>query len=73
VIPVKSTAGAGEKRLDPTVIQKNLGTGMYVEHVKFIRSLNELTRANKTIMTLPHNKHETILKIPTYTSQISHR
>lgn len=49
---VKSTAGAGEKRLDPTVIQKNLGTGMYVEHVKFIRSLNELTRANKTIMTL---------------------
>jgi hypothetical protein len=27
---VKSTAGAGEKRLDPTVIQKNLGTGMYV-------------------------------------------
>jgi hypothetical protein len=62
---VKSTAGAGEKRLDPTVIQKNLGTGMYVEHVKFIRSLNELTRANKTIMTLLFVKYRHIrLKFP---------
>lgn len=49
---LKSNAGGNEKRIDPTVIQKNLGTGMYVEHVKFIRSLNELTQANKTIMTL---------------------
>ncbi|XP_076104424.1 vitamin D3 receptor-like isoform X2 [Mytilus galloprovincialis] len=49
---VKTNQQEGEKRLDPTVIQKNLGTGMYVEHVKFIRSLNEITRANKTIMTL---------------------
>lgn len=46
------SSSLGEKGIDPTVIQKNLGTGMYVEHVKFIRSLNELTRANKTIMTL---------------------
>ncbi|XP_033757190.1 nuclear hormone receptor HR96-like [Pecten maximus] len=42
----------GEKTIGPQMIQNTLGNGMYIEHIKFVMSLNQLTQANKTIMTL---------------------
>lgn len=43
---------SGEQKIGPQMIQSTLGNGMYSEHVKFVVSLNELTKSNKTIMTL---------------------
>lgn len=40
-----------ETKLSPEMI-KSMDTGMYSDHVKFVMSLNQLTRANKTILTL---------------------
>ncbi|KAL4231392.1 hypothetical protein ACF0H5_008971 [Mactra antiquata] len=41
-----------EHKLDPSIIKEQLGTGMYMEHIKFVRSIHELTRSNRTVMTL---------------------
>ncbi|XP_048747470.2 nuclear hormone receptor HR96-like isoform X4 [Ostrea edulis] len=40
-----------ESNLSPEMI-KTMDTGVYSEHVKFVMSLNQLTKANKTILTL---------------------
>ncbi|KAK3095366.1 hypothetical protein FSP39_013806 [Pinctada imbricata] len=40
-----------EMKLSPDMI-KAVDSGIYMEHVRFVMSLNELTRANKTILTL---------------------
>ena len=40
-----------ESKLSPEMI-KTMDTHMYSDHVKFVMSLNQLTRANKTILTL---------------------
>ena len=43
---------SGDSQLGPEMIQKTLGSGIYSDHVKFVMGLNQLTMANKTIMTL---------------------
>ena len=43
--------GVKETKLSPEMIRA-LDSGMYMEHVRFVMSLNELTKANKTILTL---------------------
>lgn len=40
-----------ETKLSPEMI-KSMDTSMYSDHVKFVMSLNQLTKANKTILTL---------------------
>ena len=41
-----------EHGVDPKIIREQLGQSMYMEHVKFVTSLHQLTQSNKTIMTL---------------------
>lgn len=43
---------AREHNMDPRIIQEQLGQSMYREHVKFVTSLHQLTRSDRTIMTL---------------------
>ena len=43
---------AQEHKLDPRIIKEQLGQSMYREHVKFVTSLHQLTRSDRTIMTL---------------------
>ena len=43
---------AREHKMDPKIIQEQLGQSMYREHVKFVTSLHQLTRSDRTIMTL---------------------
>ncbi|XP_045189324.1 nuclear hormone receptor HR96-like isoform X3 [Mercenaria mercenaria] len=49
---VKQLQDTKEHNIDPSIIKEQLGTGMYTEHVKFVKSLHELTLSNSTIMTL---------------------
>lgn len=49
---VKQLQDMKEHNLDPSIIKEQLGTGMYTEHVKFVKTLHQLTSSNTTIMTL---------------------
>lgn len=49
---LKQVQDMKEHKLDPSIIKEQLGTGMYVEHVKFVKSIHQLTLSNRTIMTL---------------------
>lgn len=45
-------AGGGRDQLDSSVIQRAMGSPMYSEHIRFIKSLIELTQNNKMVMML---------------------
>ena len=43
---------AAEHKLDPSIIKEQLGSTMYKDHVQFVSGLHNLTRSNRTVMTL---------------------
>lgn len=38
--------------IDSHVIQKNLGSNMYLEHMRFVQSIHELTRSDRIVLML---------------------
>jgi hypothetical protein len=49
---VKQMQDTKERYIDPSIIKEQLCTGMYTEHMKFVKTLHQLTMSNNTIMTL---------------------
>ncbi|XP_052227193.1 nuclear hormone receptor HR96-like isoform X2 [Dreissena polymorpha] len=43
---------SGEIKLDPSIIKEHLGSSMYTDHIQFVKGLHQLTRSDRTVMTL---------------------
>ncbi|KAH3818023.1 uncharacterized protein LOC127831083 [Dreissena polymorpha] len=51
-VRVQQAKESGEIKLDPSIIKDHLGSSMYTDHIQFVKGLHQLTRSDRTVMTL---------------------